>query len=153
MMTKDQIEDVLEHIYNKEVDANGDVLGLYKTPMAAFRALGYIDHKGNWTGKAGLRSERDFHLSLHAQREIAREYLRFVDEYLQDISMYDKHVGTFFGNTLITSEGLLQAAYLLDVNRLYWGLQDPKNVAILEYISYQPYEYTEHTGPSYPEEL
>lgn len=150
MATDNQIEDVLTRIFNKETTQEEGVFGQYRIPKSVLKAFGYIDHKGNWTGKGGLRSELDFNLSLHAQKEIAKEYAECVDAHLKMASMYDKYVGTFWGKTLITEEGLLQAAYLLGADRLYWGLQNENNAGILEYITYEPYE---HTGPSYPEEL
>ncbi|MFK7091129.1 M23 family metallopeptidase [Chromobacterium violaceum] len=84
---------------------------------ATGRKLGYIDKKGNWTGKNGINSKADWLKSNQAQDEFFIEYTKSNWNALQNSMKksninLDSLIGKKVAGITITESGLLAASHL-----------------------------------------
>lgn len=104
--------------YDKDSGLPG-ALGAYQFRAPSLAELGYLKSKvrgvwdpGNWTGKGGINSYRDFLDNRQAQDDAAAGYVRSLDTRLWTNGTYNS-IGQTVDGQRLTREGLLAAGWVL----------------------------------------
>ena len=114
-------------------------LGKYQFGGMALQDLGYKDSKGKWTGKDGVKSEKDFLTNKNAQENAAQKWFPLIRSRLRKLGVLKK-VGQTVHGVPVTESGLIAAAHLVGVsavkNMLKSGKipKDANGVTALEYM-------------------
>jgi len=140
-------------------------LGKYQMGESALKDAGYYkgdptrrnDWIGEWTGKDGVWSKKDFLNNPQAQENAIREYHRKTWKYIKALGL-DKYVGKTIKGIYITESGLIAGAHLLGVGSVKKFLKsngriiprDGYGTPITEYIEkFADYDVSEITGNRY----
>lgn len=95
--------------------------GKYQMMPTTLKQLGYMDAKGNWTGKRGLKSWEDFKSDPAAQEAMQIENVQDIQDRLRKTGLTEligTTVETVNGPMEITLEGLTAAAHNAGVGGL-----------------------------------
>ncbi|MBI4969228.1 MAG: peptidoglycan-binding protein [Rhodospirillales bacterium] len=93
---------------------NGDALGRYQMTPPALKDAGYMDAKGKWTGKDGIKSEQDFLKNPSIQEKALTEFMTKVEGYVRTSSLNSKEGKEIDGirnKFEVTENGIMAAAH------------------------------------------
>ena len=130
---------------------NGNYHGAYQLGNIAFKDTGYMDSKGNWTGKDDIYSLQDYMKSPSVQDKAVQELMKNNWKYLNihpvkeegDKKVYAKDlIGQKINGVTITESGLLAGAHLGGAKSVRQMLSsdgkimpvDGNNVPIINYM-------------------
>jgi len=93
---------------------NGDALGRYQMTPPALKDAGYMDAKGKWTGKDGIKSEQDFLKNPEIQEKALTEFMAKVEGYVRTSGLNSregKEIDGIRNKFEVTENGIMAAAH------------------------------------------
>jgi hypothetical protein len=119
-------------------------MGLYQMGPAALQDAGYMDSAQRWTGKNGIRSQKDFLESRQAQNIAIREY-HWIVWYRYLKPQLPGHLDKIKG-IKITQSGLIAAAHLVGTGGLMKFINSKGDVDPEDEIGTHSSEYLSQFG-------